>query len=63
MRRSLLKENGLAVNKEINGQKMFFDLSQLADAQFTPVYRVKEGLKQKNVARYDSTNTTRHYNS
>lgn len=35
--------------QEINGQKMFFDLSQLADAQFTPVYRVKEGLKQKTL--------------
>lgn len=35
--------------QEINGQKMFTDITQLADAQFTPIYRVKEGIKQKNL--------------
>lgn len=35
--------------QEINGQKMFTDITQLADAQFTPVYRIKEGIKQKNL--------------
>ncbi|MGV3041722.1 ATP-dependent DNA helicase RecG [Staphylococcus rostri] len=35
--------------QEINGQKMFTDIAQLADAQFTPVYRVKEGMKQKTL--------------
>ncbi|QLK85842.1 ATP-dependent DNA helicase RecG [Staphylococcus sp. 17KM0847] len=33
--------------QEINGQKMLTDPSQLSDAQFIPIYRVKEGLKQK----------------
>ncbi|MCS4486235.1 ATP-dependent DNA helicase RecG [Staphylococcus americanisciuri] len=35
--------------QEINGQKMFTDMKQLADAQFTPIYRVKEGIKQKTL--------------
>ncbi|ARJ51668.1 ATP-dependent DNA helicase RecG [Staphylococcus lutrae] len=35
--------------QEINGQKMIFDTTQVTHAQFTPVYRVKEGLKQKTL--------------
>ncbi|SCS96575.1 ATP-dependent DNA helicase RecG [Staphylococcus caeli] len=33
--------------QEINGNRMFFNQQVTEDAQFEPVYRIKEGLKQK----------------
>ncbi|MGV3243775.1 ATP-dependent DNA helicase RecG [Staphylococcus sp. 11261D007BR] len=35
--------------QEINGQKMVFNLKEQDDAQFLPIYRVKEGIKQKTL--------------
>ncbi|WP_281200447.1 ATP-dependent DNA helicase RecG [Staphylococcus schleiferi] len=35
--------------QEINGNKMFFSADSLSDAQYTPIYRVKEGIKQKQL--------------
>ncbi|UXU58387.1 ATP-dependent DNA helicase RecG [Staphylococcus agnetis] len=43
----VIKGKWLKHKQEINGTKMMFDLSQVEAAQFTPIYRVKEGLKQK----------------
>lgn len=43
----IIKGKWLKHKQEINGTKMMFDLTQHEDAQFTPIYRVKEGLKQK----------------
>jgi len=33
--------------QEINGNRMFFNQQVTEDAQFEPVYRIKEGIKQK----------------
>lgn len=33
--------------QEINGNRMFFNQSAMDDVQFEPIYRIKEGIKQK----------------
>lgn len=33
--------------QEINGNRMFFNQSEMDDVQFEPIYRIKEGIKQK----------------
>ncbi|MDH9160394.1 MULTISPECIES: ATP-dependent DNA helicase RecG [Staphylococcus] len=33
--------------QEINGNRMFFSQNMMEEAQFEPVYRIKEGIKQK----------------
>ena len=33
--------------QEINGTRMFFQQSNTEEEQFEPVYRIKEGIKQK----------------
>lgn len=43
----IIKGKWIKHKQEINGTKMIFDLAQREESQFTPVYRVKEGLKQK----------------
>ncbi|PTI79374.1 DNA helicase RecG [Staphylococcus succinus] len=33
--------------QEINGNRMFFSQNMMEEAQFEPIYRIKEGIKQK----------------